>query len=240
MKTSLFTLFLGFLTAPSLFGHVRIDSPNGGEQLQGQSSFSILWVDVVDHGPNVSYEIEFSSDGGNTWETVVLGLPYTGGTSSYLWQVPDLATDRARIRVGMRLDPNTLHADISDANFEIQPSYQVYGLATPHMGVEPQLIGEGLPQAGQRISLHLTMAAADRSSLWLIGRRKAQQSLHGLAIWINPDLAQRRGRVDAYGEESLSWLLPTSLTGQRIYVQVGLDSLPSASSSAGLAFEVLP
>lgn len=63
----------------------------------------ITWtLDIV----HLEHEIEFSSDGGKTWTSVVKNLPNgtAGKLQSYDWVVPETPTAEGRIRVYQRED----------------------------------------------------------------------------------------------------------------------------------------
>jgi hypothetical protein len=78
---------------------VNVTSPNGGETLGG-SKATITWTAADPDGDPLSYIVQFSSDGGQVWQTVAshltetsaeLDLSAIGGTSAGLVRV--LATD---------------------------------------------------------------------------------------------------------------------------------------------------
>ncbi len=228
------------LAAPTLSAHVRVDAPNGGEVLQGQSIFIIQWVDTVFHGTGVTYEIELSTDGGTTWQQVVDNLPYTGGTSSHAWLVPDLDTCRARIRVTMHVNPTTRYSDTSDADFCIEASYWSYGSGTPVGGVEPILEAHAVPVAGQSITLHLSQAEVGAVAHFLAGSSRTSIQRFGVTLLTLPTLAQVDQVVDVNGEVILPASLPAAIVGWTVDVQVIVESTPANSASAGVEFQVLP
>lgn len=90
---------------------LRVLTPNGGESWLAGSQQQIRWL-----SQNVtSVDIDFSSNNGATWSSVVTGLASTG---TYTWaNVPSVNSDQCRIRVKDAADgsPN----DISDSTFAI-------------------------------------------------------------------------------------------------------------------------
>lgn len=75
---------------------LRIVSPNGGERLRAGTTATIQWGGVLRGGEDGdSVRLEFSIDGGATWETIVENVI----DSSYHWLVPFSASSRCRIRV---------------------------------------------------------------------------------------------------------------------------------------------
>lgn len=69
-------------------------SPEGGEVLSGESNFDISWEnsDIV-----TSVKIEFTSDNGQNWSTVVGSVP--SGDTFYAWEVPNIDSDECFIKL---------------------------------------------------------------------------------------------------------------------------------------------
>ncbi len=95
------------LPAPS----IKVISPNGGEVIQFGTTTEIRWT-----SENVMYiKIEFTSNGGANWSTVVNSTESIG---TYQWQtVPNISSQQCRIRVSDA--SNGSSSDMSDKNFEI-------------------------------------------------------------------------------------------------------------------------
>ncbi|MBI3652490.1 MAG: PQQ-dependent sugar dehydrogenase [Acidobacteria bacterium] len=95
---------------------VQLLAPNQKMKLKGNKIFDITWnttgVGIYRH------DIQWSKDGGTTWEDVVGGLP--GATRSYTWTVPNIKTTAARIRV-ISYGNRTTGQDESDEDFIIKP-----------------------------------------------------------------------------------------------------------------------
>jgi hypothetical protein len=75
------------IEAPTL----QLTYPVGGERFGQRERVGIFWTATLLNAVN----IYFSADGGSRWDTVALGV--TG--QSYMWTVPTVVTDRARIRI---------------------------------------------------------------------------------------------------------------------------------------------
>jgi photosystem II stability/assembly factor-like uncharacterized protein len=106
---------------------IKVDLPNGTEQLDSGKQFNIRW----NSGDNVSvntHEISLSTDGGNSFPiSVATGL--SGQTQEFLWTVPAVATTQARIRITARDLAGNSSSDISDTNFSIiVPNPRDFGL----------------------------------------------------------------------------------------------------------------
>jgi len=75
-----------------------LDDPYGGERLVAGSDYQIQWYQWGSAIGRVT--IEYSTDGGHSWRTVISLLPSAGeGWHSYTWKVPCITTSRARIRI---------------------------------------------------------------------------------------------------------------------------------------------
>ncbi|NQU33793.1 MAG: peptidylprolyl isomerase, partial [Bacteroidetes bacterium] len=79
----------------SFFFVFRLDltSPEGGENLAGQSQFDISWDSEIIN----DVKIEFSSDNEQSWSTVVSSVPVED--SVYQWTVPNINSDECFIKL---------------------------------------------------------------------------------------------------------------------------------------------
>ena len=96
---------------------VNVISPNGGEMLEAGT---VVGVQASISGSILAAQIEFSSDGGNTW-TFVWGTSMSGGDLDYLWTVPYVVSTACKIRVAI-LHSGGVLLDESDAYFSISSS----------------------------------------------------------------------------------------------------------------------
>lgn len=80
---------------------IRLDllSPNGGEDLEGESEFDIQWDSEIVN--NVT--IEFSFDNGLSWSTVVSGI--AADEDPYSWEVPNINSNDCIIRISHASQP---------------------------------------------------------------------------------------------------------------------------------------
>ena len=106
--------------------YIHVLDPNGGEVITTGSSYYILWnsQNVID------VKIEYSTDNGINWISIINSLPSTG---IYDWAVPNVLTSQGRIKITDITDPNIF--DISDGPFTIQSS-KVITVLTPNGGEE--------------------------------------------------------------------------------------------------------
>lgn len=103
---------------------INISQPNGGEIITAGSEYEILWssTDVTD------VKIEFSSNNGQDWITVIDSIPSIG---IYDWIVPSVLSDQCRIRIIDLSDPDIF--DMSYAAFTIESS-KIINILQPNGG----------------------------------------------------------------------------------------------------------
>jgi large repetitive protein len=102
--------FDGYAMRSSL-SPVTVITPNGGENLFVGMQYTILW----NYNSQNNVRIEFSSDGGSTFSTIVTSIP--AQQMMYNWIVPGILSNACRIRVRDALSSGI--NDVSDANFSI-------------------------------------------------------------------------------------------------------------------------
>jgi len=112
----LFFLFLFYLIGvESVSAHVGLEYPVGGEIFAVGDKIEIKWKIEIDHGPN-NWDLYFSSDGGANWEELQLNLEKS--QFDFLWTVPDIVTENARIKI---VQDNDSYVNLEDesGNFTI-------------------------------------------------------------------------------------------------------------------------
>lgn len=90
-----FILLLQVFTI-SLFAHVELDYPVGGETFNPGQTVSIQWHIAIPHN-TLNWDLLYSLDGGNSWEAIQMDLP--AGSLSYNWIIPSNITSQARVSV---------------------------------------------------------------------------------------------------------------------------------------------
>ena len=100
---------------------VRVDSPNGGEELPVGSEHTIEWT--ASRVVPDSVTLLLSIDGGVSWnDTIASGIT---GATSWTWTVPDLPVATARVKAVAWYDGDVGGLDWSDEDFRIQgPPYR--------------------------------------------------------------------------------------------------------------------
>ncbi len=97
---------------------VTVITPNGKEVIDAGSKVAIKWVSNDNIGV-MKHDIALSTDGGMSFPiSIANGLD--GTTQEFLWNVPNLATSQAIIRVTAFDAANNSTNDVSDEKFTIQ------------------------------------------------------------------------------------------------------------------------
>ncbi|NBV14423.1 MAG: hypothetical protein EBS07_10200, partial [Sphingobacteriia bacterium] len=89
-----------------------LTTPNGGENLADGGLYSITWS----ANNLVNINLEFTSNNGSTWSSIVTNTPASAG--SYLWTIPSVSTSMGRVRITDVVNPLT-YIDVSDTTFSI-------------------------------------------------------------------------------------------------------------------------
>jgi hypothetical protein len=100
-------------------------SPNGGENIVVGESYSILWETT---GEISNVKIEFSTNGGSSWTSII---DNTSNDGLYSWTIPNSPSTASRVKISDTAD-NSIY-DISDGNFTIYaPSLDLNSLQTSY------------------------------------------------------------------------------------------------------------
>jgi len=99
---------------------VTVATPNGGENLNGCTVTTITWTG--EPGTN-NYTLQYSTNGGGSWTTIV-NQSFSGGPNySYNWTLPNLSSNFCLVKVYN--SSNASKVDQSDALFNIIPPITV-------------------------------------------------------------------------------------------------------------------
>ena len=104
--------------------HIQLDLPNGGEELEVGSIYTIQWHILIQHNQQ-NWDIWYSTTGSTgPWIVIAENLPpgsfAVGSVHTYDWTVPDDPDDSVWVRV--RMDNSaTDYFDVSNAPFSIVP-----------------------------------------------------------------------------------------------------------------------
>lgn len=107
---------------PSANAHIRVIAPNGGEQIQAGSVYTIQWTIVIAHDLQ-NWDIWYSTTGPNgPWIDIAMDLPpgdgSVGSKHTYQWTVPETLSEQVRVRVRMD-NTGTDYFDVSDGDLAI-------------------------------------------------------------------------------------------------------------------------
>ncbi|MFA5164247.1 MAG: LamG-like jellyroll fold domain-containing protein [Candidatus Omnitrophota bacterium] len=95
---------------------MKLIQPNGSEQIKRGGSYEIQWKSA---GAGSTVKLEYSTDSGETWNTITESESNSAGTDSYEWNVPagcELSSE-AKVRITSNSDANL--TDASDGIFTI-------------------------------------------------------------------------------------------------------------------------
>lgn len=82
---------------------VMVLTPKANQVIEGESEYEILWkIEVSGTEFGASVVIEFSKDGGKSWEKVDENVPNLG---VYKWKVPKVDSSKCRIRLSSQMNP---------------------------------------------------------------------------------------------------------------------------------------
>ena len=101
--TVTFIIFLSCSSKPFPDQGVTILSPKTNDVLEVGSSFEIQWKsELAESEFGTMVTVEFSKDGGKSWEMVKENVPNSG---KYLWQIPKIDSTQCKIRVFSQYRP---------------------------------------------------------------------------------------------------------------------------------------
>jgi hypothetical protein len=192
MKHILLTLLL---IVNVLLGHaqsISLISPNGGETYNGCSTAKIRWSQQT--LSNTVY-IDYSLDGGLNWINALTKNNGKDGNDSINWNVPNINSTKARIRVR---DANTLLArDSSSANFNI--------IADPLNGFTINS-----PNGGESFSPG-SVQTVSWTTKGTVGTVSLQYTINGGASWSWLYDVNNNASYYIANSGSFNWLVPANL-----------------------------
>jgi len=111
---------------------ITVTSPNGGENWTVNTVQTIQWISDNYTG---NVHIEYSTNGGTTWNDVVAS---TANTGSYPWIIPNTPSNSCLVKVSDAIDGDPW--DVSNALFRISTAVQTITIQAPNGG-ENWIIG---------------------------------------------------------------------------------------------------
>jgi len=108
MRLNKILIICFLLYSSTIFGHVFLSYPHGGETFNVGDTVNIEWVIEIDHGPN-NWDLYFSPDGGSNVSEIAFNLPKE--QLNYMWIVPDNPTNQGIIII---VQDNSASVDYQD------------------------------------------------------------------------------------------------------------------------------
>jgi hypothetical protein len=132
-STNTWGSWIGELTFSSAAAYTTVTSPNGGENWQIASTKNIEW-----NSSNVAnVKIEYSTNNGTNWITVVASLSAAAGT--FAWTVPNTPSTQCLVRISDAANSSVI--DVSNGTFTISSSGQVLNWAAVISGTNGDIWG---------------------------------------------------------------------------------------------------
>jgi len=102
--TMLFLLSLSCAPPESLPDKgVSVLGPKANDVVQAGTSYEILWkAEAAESEFGTKVTVEFSKDGGKSWEKVEENVPNTG---KYAWNVPKIDSNQCKVRIFSQYRP---------------------------------------------------------------------------------------------------------------------------------------
>ena len=206
-----------------------IVAPNGGEVVSPGSTVNVQWISDDDIAAT-SAALEYSIDGGASWNPLASGLAAAG---SYNWVVPNVRTNGAMVRVIVADASANSGQDDSELAFSIAQSNEAaftnYGVGKAGSLGIPGLTLNNNPVLGAAISLQITDALPNSTAKLLRGKASGSTPFDGALALVDftsiTDIA-----IDNNGDGSLNATVPTApaLVGRSFYWQAWIPNDPAA------------
>lgn len=171
--------------------NINIIKPNGGENIFAGLNYNIEWT-----SQNVlRVNIEFSSNGGDTWNLVEDSVESTG---LYSWTVPNNLTDQALIKI-TNID-NPLDYDVSNNTFSIISS-KFIKVTYPNGG--EILLGNSIKDltwmSNDVLNVKLEFSSNNGASWELIDENIPSSGIYN---WLVPNINTIQGRIRISDQDS--------------------------------------
>jgi hypothetical protein len=152
------------VTVSNTSGPFQVTSPNTNITVPGGSNFNVTWSAANTTLPPVStanVKISLSTDGGNTFSTVLAASTANDGSESVA--MPNIATTQARIKVEA---VGNIFFDMSNANFTITSTALAYRAPYDFDGDNKSDISSWRGNDGLWTALQSSQSGAQRNYSW--------------------------------------------------------------------------
>ncbi len=182
---------------------ITISSPNGGENWAIGTAQQVSWTST-----GISnVKIEYSTNSGNTWSSVVGSTP--AGVGNYSWTIPNTPSTQCKLKISDVSDPSIF--DLSNAIFTLGTAGQTLTLTSPNGG-ESWSVGS---------NHNITWQSSNISSLMI------DYTTNNGVSWI-PIVSNATASLNLY-----SWLVPNTPSANcKIRIQDVQDGTPLDQSDA--------
>ncbi|MBN3033281.1 MAG: hypothetical protein JW873_04220 [Candidatus Saganbacteria bacterium] len=182
---------------------VTVTFPNGGENLSGNTPYSVQWSASDECGLVSQTVLRYSTSSGESWTEIITGQASSG---SYTWTTPYINSAAVRVSAEVQNQVGLIGTGMSSANFTISSD-----LTAPAVTVDAPAGGE--KWRGGAVHL-ITFEASDPSGI----------KANSLSVWYStdngltyPDLITS----DASSVSPYNWTVP-SITSTEVKVRVTL------------------
>lgn len=107
-----------FITYEFVQDDITVTFPYGGEQLSSDHSYTIRWDAYGDNG---TFDIEYSSDNGNSWNSITTGV--SGSQRYFAGWTPPAGTDKGLVRVTRGNISDASNTPFSSLGIAANPSF---------------------------------------------------------------------------------------------------------------------
>lgn len=207
-------------------------TPNGGEILSPGSSVNIEWISDDDIAAT-SAALEYSTDGGSSWNPIASGLSPAG---SYNWTVPSSRTNAAMLRVVISDASANTGSDATDLPFAIASSNEAaftnYGSGKEGSLGIPSITLNANPVLGASVSLQVADAKPNSTAKLIRGTSTASTPFDGALALVNYDTVIDIN-VNSSGDGSMNANVPSAaaLAGRSFYWQLWVPNDPGAAGA---------
>ncbi|HTL51768.1 MAG TPA: carboxypeptidase-like regulatory domain-containing protein, partial [Planctomycetota bacterium] len=106
---------------------VTLLSPNGGEAFATGTTVNINWTTTATAQLGTNVILEYSVDGGATWNTITQTTAVTVATGTYPWAIPVTLVNEFNVRVRVTIADYPVLKSNSAGNFAISQAYKISG-----------------------------------------------------------------------------------------------------------------
>jgi len=190
---------------------IAVTAPNGGELLSVGQSTDITWNSQAIAGATNKVKIEYSSDGGSTYNLIANNVANTG---TYAWTVPDDPSLNGLIKITSVDFP--VVSDVSNAVFKILALI----ITSPN--------GAEIWEAGKTHQIRWTSSGAVSGNLTI------QYSVDSGNTWVSPPVTTGKANTGTY-----NWVVP-SVSSDTVKVKVFDASNVKITDTSDAVFSIVP